>query len=150
MTWQGIIPYYYEHLHLEDGGGVELNRCVWNNMADNPQKERTVNDIPQGPCMTNEEKCEDCRARPLEDIFTFHFTLCQKPWKCLPQKQDIIQMRLCRKTHHEWYKYRSLLEQSWGRNGTGSGTYEADHFFGYCSKKSFRGYQQIKLPYGKP
>ena len=75
MTFQGIIPYYYDYLHMHEA--VELNRCVYNQMADNPKDKRTVNDIPQGRCRTNEEECEDCRNRPLEEVVSTHFTLCQ-------------------------------------------------------------------------
>ena len=79
MTIQGLIPYYYEYLHNETGGGVELNRCIYNQMADNPTTKPTVDDLPQGKCRTAQAVCEDCRARPIEDIVTFHYTICQKP-----------------------------------------------------------------------
>jgi hypothetical protein len=84
MTIQGLIPYYYEYLHPDhEGGGVELNRCIYNQMSDHPSNEN-------GRCRTGQEaeECEDCRKRPLNDIVTAHFTICQKPWKCLPFKQD--------------------------------------------------------------
>ena len=42
MTFQGIVPYYYDFLH--PGEAVELNRCIINQMADNPRNKRTVND----------------------------------------------------------------------------------------------------------
>lgn len=84
MTFQGIIPYYYDYLHLHQA--VELNRCVYNQMADNPKDKRTVNDIPQGRCRTNEEECEDCRNRPLEDVVTTHFTLCQSKFVAYVRK----------------------------------------------------------------
>jgi hypothetical protein len=48
MTFQGIIPYYYDLLH--PGQAVELSRWVYNQMADNPKDKRTVDDIPQGRC----------------------------------------------------------------------------------------------------
>lgn len=35
MTFQGIIPYYYDVLHPNEA--VELNRCVYNQMCDNPK-----------------------------------------------------------------------------------------------------------------
>jgi hypothetical protein len=94
------------------------------------------------------QKCEDCRARPFEEIVTFHYTICLKPWMCLRQKQDRIQKRLCRRAHHEWFVYRSRMEQTWGRNGTGTGGYDRDHFMGYCSRAGEGGYQPIPLPYG--
>ena len=148
MTFQGIIPYYYDVLH--PGQAVEANHCVYNQMADNPRNERTVRDIVHGKCMTGTEECEDCRSRPLEDVVTAHFTLCQKPWLCLPQDSDIIQQRLCRKLHHEWYRIRSDLEKSWGRPEIGEGTYQTDHFYGHCSTHSQKGYMFIQEPFGVP
>ena len=105
MTFQGIIPYYYDALH--PGQAVELNRCVYNQMADNPRDGKTLNDILHGNCRTGQTDCEDWRSRPIDDLVTAHFTLCQKPWLCLPQDQDIIQQRLCRKLHHEWHRIRA-------------------------------------------
>jgi hypothetical protein len=55
MTIQGLLPWYYEYLH--PNRALELNRCVYNNIADNPTNERTKNDIPQGKCQTNQEVC---------------------------------------------------------------------------------------------
>jgi hypothetical protein len=77
MTFQGIIPFIYDVLH--PGTAVELNRCVYNQMCDNPRDLPTVNDVVHGVCLTGEQNCEDCRERPLADIVTAHFTLCQKP-----------------------------------------------------------------------
>ena len=145
MTFQGLIPYYYDYLHK--GTAVELNRCVYNQMADNPKDKRTVNDIPQGTCRTNEEECEDCRNRQLEDVVSVHFTLCQKPWLCLPQDEDVIQQRLCHKFHHEWFRIRDDLEKGWGRSDA-SGTYHKDHFFGHCKAHGKHGYVPIAQPYG--
>jgi len=53
MTIQGLLPWYYEYLH--PGQVVELNRCVYNNMADNPTTELSVNDVAQGYCRTNQK-----------------------------------------------------------------------------------------------
>ena len=143
MTFQGVIPYYYDILH--PGQAVEVNRCVFNQMADNPKDKRTVNDIPQGRCRTGEDECEDCRNRPISEIVTAHFTLCQKPWLCLAMEENIIQSRLCRKLHHEWHRIRSDMEQSWGRPELGPGQYQKEHFYGHCGKN---GYLPIERPYG--
>ena len=148
MTFQGIIPYYYDVLHPSDA--VEVNHCVFNQMAINPRNKRTVNDIVHGKCMTGTEECEDCRSRPLEEVITAHFTLCQKPWLCLPQDDNVIQQRLCRKLHHEWHRIRSDLEESWGRPGIGEGDYQKDHFYGHCKSHSKKGYIYIKEPFGQP
>jgi hypothetical protein len=146
MTFQGIIPYFYNVLH--PGQSLVLNRCVYNQMCDNPRDKPTVNDKVDGACRTGETDCEDCRSRPLEDVVTTHFTLCQKPWWCLPHTQDAIQHRLCQKLTREWYRVRSELEQSWGRSGQGGGDYHKDVFFGYCEHSGHTGYTPIQKPYG--
>ena len=146
MTFQGIVPYFYDVLHPSEA--VELNRCVYNQMCDNPKDKRTVNDIPQGTCRTNEDDCEDCRNRALEDVVTTHFTLCQKPWLCLPQDNDVIQQHLCRKLHHEWHRIRADLEEGWGRSKMGDGNYQKEHFFGHCTALGTKGYLPIATPYG--
>ena len=147
MTFQGLVPYYYDYLH--PGTAVELNRCVYNQMCDNPRDQKTVDDIVHGNCRTGQEDCEDCRSRSFDDVHTSHFTLCQKPWWCLPQDQDKIQQRLCRKLHHAWYSTRSDLEKSWGRSGSGDGTYQPEHFHGYCKTHGRGGYLPIEAPYGE-
>ena len=147
MTFQGLVPYYYLVLHK--GEAVELNRCIYNQMCDNPRTGRTVNDVVNGDCRTGEEECEDCRSRPLEDVYTVHFTLCQKPWECNTHSQDMIQHRLCRKLTKEWYHVRSEMEKSWGRS-EGSGSFQTDQFYGYCSGPGKNGYLHIDKPYGGP
>jgi hypothetical protein len=87
MTIQGILPYYYDYLK---GGNksVELNRCVYNNMADNPRNKKTINNVVHGKCKTGQRDCEDCRTRPPKDVVNFHFTCCMKPWWCLQMVGD--------------------------------------------------------------
>ena len=144
MTFQGIVPYYYDVLHPESA--VELNRCIYNQMCDNPRDEPTIDDVVHGKCKTGEADCEDCRSLPLEEVHTAHFTLCQKPWNCVPNDGDRIQERLCRKLHHEWFRVRSDLEASWGRTAIGSGSYQSDHFFGFCDSGFSTNYQRIVPP----
>lgn len=146
MTFQGIIPYYYHILH--PGQSVELNRCIYNQMADNPRTGKTVKDIVSGDCRTSTKDCEDCRSRSIDDIVTTHYTICQKPWWCLPHQENVIQHRLCRKLTQEWYRVRSELEQSWDRPGQGTGDFEIDIFFGYCTRHGKSGYMPIGKPYG--
>lgn len=147
MTFQGIVPYYYNVLH--PGQAIELNRCIYNQMCDNPRTEKTVNDVVRGKCRTGQDDCEDCRAVAVSSVVTTHYTLCQKPWLCLPHSQDQIQHRLCRELTHEWYKIRSDLEKSWGRTGMGKGNFDRNHFFGYCTALGKEGYIRIKEPYGQ-
>jgi hypothetical protein len=53
MTIQGLLPWFYEN--LVPGYAVELNRCVYNNIADNPTTERSNHDEAIGKCRTNEK-----------------------------------------------------------------------------------------------
>jgi hypothetical protein len=147
MTFQGIVPYYYNVLH--EGTSVELNRCIFNQMADNPRTGKTVDDVVHGDCRTGESDCFDCRTMPLDQIVTTHYTLCQKPWLCHPHGSDRVQHRLCRDLTHEWFTVRSELEASWGRSGIGPSNYERDLFYGYCKSAGKQGYLPIAKPYGK-
>ena len=150
MTFQGLIPYYFQVLH--PGRAVELNWCVWNNMC-SPSRDKGVDedkDEPVGECLTQQENCEDCRLRPVTDIALTHFTVCQKPWTCQRMAQNIITQRLCRDLHHAWFETRSAMEKSWGRSGSGSGNVDKEHFNGFCTSVGKRGYEAIKKPYGLP
>lgn len=144
MTVQGLFPWYYEY--VRPGISVELNRCKYNNMNDNPYLEHEKRGKR---CRTNEEECEDCRRTNADDIVTFHFTICQKPWNCLSLHKNNSESVLCREMNQKWYQYRSELEASWGRSGLGSGTYKVDRYKGYCSTMGKKGYQSIPKPYGK-
>lgn len=148
MTIQGLLPWYYEYLH--PGQAVELNRCVVNNMNDKPKLEDTRNGKDFERCRTNEEECEDCRERAVDEVMTFHFTICLKPWNCLGYRAQRPSLRLCREMNRHWYQVRSQLEASWGRNGTGSGNFNFDHYQGFCEKEGWKGYLPIRTPYGIP
>ncbi len=158
MTFQGIIPYYYDV--IAPNTSIELNRCVYNAMADNPRDKRTVNNKVDGKCRDGRVDCEDCRERDVSEVRTAHFTLCQKPWECLSHEHDMLQHRLCRKLFGEWYKVRADLELSWeGKslvdeerlNGgkkvvVGEGKYDGDLFRGFCKGYGKNGYIPMKLP----
>jgi hypothetical protein len=148
MTFQGLLPYYY--LILYPGRAVELNRCIYNNMGSQPRTTNKKNPALPGECFTQEKDCEDCRERPVQDIVSAHFTVCQKPWICMRHWKDSINHRLCRTLHGEWFTARSEMELSWGRSGWGNGTGEdRDHFHGYCHTYGEKGYDLIQKPYGK-
>ena len=170
MTFQGIIPYYYDHFH--PGTAVELNRCIYNQMADNPRDKRTVNDVVSGKCRDGRTDCDDCRERKVEDVVTAHFTLCQKPWECVVHDQDVLQHRLCRKLSGEWYRIRADWELSRNTGAkvkakgkasnidtnantkidaqnavvvVGEGKFQPEHFRGFCNGGGKRGYLPIKI-----
>ena len=144
QTFQGLMPYYFQVLH--PGRAVELNWCTFNNMASPSRDGGVVDDKPHGTCFTNQETCEDCRSRPIDQVVSTHFTVCQKPWNCMRLQKDILQMRLCRQFHHAWFQARSELEQSWGRSGWGEYSVEREHFFGFCKKNGLQGFTLIVQP----
>jgi len=151
MTFQGIVPYFYDE--LRPGTAVELNRCVWNQMADNPRVGRTINDVVSGLCRDGREECEDCRERGVGEVKSAHFTLCQKPWECLGHTMDRLQDRLCRKMHGEWFRIREDMERGLkggeqeGKEdvGMGDGNYDREHFRGFCNGGGSKGYIPMKL-----
>jgi len=161
MTFQGIVPYYYDV--IQPNTSIELHRCYYNNMADNPRDQRTVNNVVSGNCRDGRDDCEDCREITVDQIRTAHFTLCQKPWECLSHNQEMLQHKLCYDLFTEWYKIRADLELSWdgrslsdieaeGDNGSkeifvvGNGSYKKEHFRGFCNSQGGKGYIPIELP----
>jgi hypothetical protein len=64
-VFQDLIPYYYDHVHA--GTGVELNRCVYNNIVDDPRDGSDVcRDEYNRP--DRKDECEDCRSRPVDEV----------------------------------------------------------------------------------
>jgi hypothetical protein len=68
---QGFLSYFYGEIRPEHA--VELNRCLYNTMVDDPPE-------ADGRCRTGEETCEDCRETPLVNMINVHLTTCWKPW----------------------------------------------------------------------
>ena len=150
MTFQGLLPYVYEEYEPGDfkgmigkgrndllegverkGRSVEIDRCVYNVMMDNP---KTKDDSEcRGP-VKGVTDCQDCRMQRPEDITTFHFTLCQKPWNCYVKGPR----PWCEPIHKTWFKYRRELEEE-------RGVYEpkGDHMEGFCTKQGKGGYIPI-------
>jgi len=138
MTFQGILPYYYDELHPNTA--VELNRCFYNAMGDNPRVNPTKNNVVSGLCRDGREDCEDCREMHVDQVVTAHFTLCQKPWLCIGHDQDLLQHRLCRKMHEKWFEIRADLE-----GGEGNGKHDVAQFSGFCKGPGKRGYIPLNL-----
>jgi hypothetical protein len=140
MTFQGLTPYYWISLHPHRS--IELNWCYYDNMNTASIKDKnsnlcTVPDI---------YPCSDCSKMTKNDVYLFHYTVCQKPWTCQIHDLD----RLCTEMHHEWFTVRSQLEQSWGRSGTGIGQYHTEQFNGYCTGSGHNHYIPIKQPFFQP
>jgi len=105
-TIQGLASYYYDY-HENATRSIELNKCKYNTMVDDPifTDEKTQKKY----CRTEEDECEDCRDTKFEDVYTVHFTLCGKPEYC----SEHIDVPLCEKLMQEWHRHRLMLELDW-------------------------------------
>jgi hypothetical protein len=140
---QGLAAYFYGHLH--PGTSVELNRCNYNNMVDKPVDEKN------GTCLAPREDgfCEDCRSANLSNVWTTHYTVCQKPWRC-----DLHKEKLCRELHHEWFRLRLGLENEIKKsnpsysitavNTTGEMPWIVDGNRSFCTQGGPNGYIKMQ------
>jgi hypothetical protein len=168
---QGLCSYFFGHIH--PGTTVELNRCIYNSMADNPHSEDTKNPM----CQTLQPltECEDCRLTKVSHIKTAHLTVCQKPWWCVafdgPPEETRMALvggkeayPLCIKMHHAWFKFRQELEYLWSSQNEGYArrTSKATEKFpletpqavsttlGFCGgKQTTPAYVPMKFPHRK-
>lgn len=101
QTIQGIIPYFY--YSIKPGESEELNRCEYNCMVDNPYVPDTT------ICLDHKTDCQDCRIQNPEDVFSAHFTLCQKPWTCCDHTNPKNAV-LCENFHDKWFALRNEFE----------------------------------------
>lgn len=124
--FQGLISYYYTFVQsrdptlLKDSSSssssisilppsnssndnfVELNRCLYNSMADNPRKACAKGEV---------NACNDCNDVPLKEVYGAHFTLCQKPWNyCKKPYKEGGGRPLCEPFHRKWQSIRSDFE----------------------------------------
>ena len=139
MTFQGLLPYFYVKLHPDDG--IEVDRCLYNTMVDNPRTKPSER-FPEGQCRTGEDTCKDCRVTDISDIYSAHFTICQKPWHCMNHehmKQPYAP--LCSELHKKWHKTRRLLEEKWGTYDTTK--YTGNNHEGFCRGGGQKGYIDI-------
>jgi hypothetical protein len=168
-TIQGLASYYYGH--HEPDRALELNRCYYNTMVDNPFSERKLEDGKRVLlCRTLEpdRQCQDCRKTELEDIYTSHFTAaCGKPDWCmnpaeLSSKDSDDEMdsdyRLCMELFREWHKVRLSLENEWRErylgymplyhnvSGSGEYSYYLNFSQGHCRGATKRSYIKMVFP----
>jgi hypothetical protein len=110
QTIQGIVPYFYHSVHPDRG--LEVNRCVYNCMVDNPYRPYK-DDNPARICLDKKPTCEDCRLQKFENVVSAHFTICQKPWTCTKHTNP-RNSRLCEQLHDGWFKWRDEFEHAAG------------------------------------
>ena len=128
---QGLLGFYYGHLHPD--AAVELNRCQFNNMADNPLSRSTG--TCSVPLVGNNSECEDCRATEHSLVHSLHTTFCRKPWSCPIHSSD-IGGGMCHYFLSSWYRTRHHLESvAWGVQDA-SGPKDS-YGYQYCSRRQY-------------
>ena len=100
---QGILAYFYHSVH--PGESMELNRCEYNCMVDNPYWPKTTR------CLDGNKTCQDCRLQEMQRVATAHFTICQKPWTCSFHNNPKNSV-LCTQLHDQWFQIRDDFEKS--------------------------------------
>ena len=138
----GLASYYYGH--LEPNRAIELNRCYYNTMVDNPIYHGEKSNFTMCRTLEPNLKCQDCRKTKLEDIYSVHFTVCGKPESCKLNHS----IPLCRELFLKWHRVRTSLELEWRKkypgynpgvadigNQTGEQTDILRNFGGHCGPK---------------
>ena len=143
QTIQGIVPYFYYSIH--PGQALELNRCEYNCMVDNPYYPHRKKVVSVERCLDQKPTCQDCRLQVFENVRSAHFTICQKPWTCTKHVNPKNRI-LCKKLHDEWYVLRDEFERSAGLSlayrSKNSGYKES---LGMCSGYGNRKYLPINI-----
>ena len=137
---QGLLSYIY----LNDPSAIELDRCVYNNMADDPTFSRGKY---KGRCTTMKPNCSNCQLTPIDDIKMVHFTLCSKPWRCARHDDRNGQ---CARMLSKWFELRRQLESDWGRPFQPPPVHRwfYNASMGYCkaTRSHSKRYSGVRLP----
>ncbi len=131
MTIQGLLGHFFDHIDMEHS--VELNRCRYNNIADNARVSslNKSSKFPRGTlidqarneslprynykdvhCRDGRVNCDDvdCQRVPIEKTRMVHYTYCKSPLKCndcnyMETYKDVT----CYSFIKEWFRVRSTL-----------------------------------------
>ena len=131
MTIQGLLAYYFDRIDLEHS--VELNRCRYNNIADNARTSTFASNakfprgtllpfardasnprynFDDGVCRDGREECEDvnCQRFPISKARVLHYTYCKSPWKCNDCSYlETYKEPMCYAMIREWFRVRRSL-----------------------------------------
>lgn len=156
MCTTGLLSAFYTLFHNDSF--VELNRCVFNCVADSYKTRMTAtgNGLITSKveeCRDGRANCHDCRAQSLTDAKTVNMNLCRQPWTCFYLNEELKVHTLCRAIIHEWFQLRRIIEIEWERTyqkdytpSVANGTIGTAYFMGYCSAYGSEGYIPMNLP----
>ena len=154
-TVQGFLPYYYYHLD-NTNSSLELNRCLYNNVLDEPLSTKVVANMWNKTarkimCSTGQpmEECESCKDANIDDIYVAHYTACGKPAACSLEPRQLSTRRferlpqLCRTFNRRWHDVRTYLEIKWNQTVPQIG-YHPEVTLGHC--KELKKYIKMTFP----
>jgi len=131
MTIQGLLAYYFDMIDVEHS--VELNRCRYNNIADNARTSTFATNakfprgtllpfvrnasnprynFDDGTCRDGREECGDvnCQRFPISKARILHYTYCKSPWKCNDCTYlETYKEPMCYAMTREWFRARRSL-----------------------------------------
>ena len=159
MTIQGLLAYYYTE--VAHGTSIELNRCRFNQIAENPRRSSYHKDgkYPRGTPIANDTEfhdlecrdrlsndCDDvqCQTWPMSETFILHFTYCKAPTTCPDASwkethKDVQCLHMMKK----WFDIRKLLAMERNMPPPG-GDFYPEWYHGFCNKQ--KSYVSIPLP----
>jgi hypothetical protein len=161
MAYQGAVAYFYDQ--LAKNTAVELNGCVWNQVTADviwrgPNKMEHANQCREHPRegdtfeqnTPENNRCQDCRAFPVEKTKSAHYTACKKPWECaipFPRRSkdtsqqtrlnNLTNITTCGLLTRKWFDLRREFEEQLEKASgvvpaKRDGTFEEASFGGYC------------------
>lgn len=155
MTIQGFLAYYFSVVTPDSA--IELHRCKFNQVADNPRVtlgfpvsrntplNPTAAGYSDGDCKDERQNCDDvqCQSWPISDTRLLHFTGgCGLPWRCnFGRGADHLNSKLCGEIHKKWIDARHELDPSFTE--LDNSTFEESVYRGYCKTENETGYVRM-------
>mmetsp|Transcript_3710 Transcript_3710/g.5451 ORF Transcript_3710/g.5451 Transcript_3710/m.5451 type:complete len:171 (+) Transcript_3710:330-842(+) len=160
MSIQGLLSYYFTEVAPDDTS-VELNRCQFNQIAENPRRSSfdPRDQYPRGTPWANsnatyhdmecrdgrDQSCDDvqCQTWPLDKTFILHYTYCKSPLRCAePLYNETYKDHQCYLMRKEWFRIRSIVSEE--RNEPLDGRFYPESFLGGCAEEG--GYIPLVSP----
>eukprot|EP00525_Craspedostauros_australis_P002671 CAMPEP_0198113334 /NCGR_PEP_ID=MMETSP1442-20131203/5030_1 /TAXON_ID= /ORGANISM="Craspedostauros australis, Strain CCMP3328" /LENGTH=584 /DNA_ID=CAMNT_0043770397 /DNA_START=117 /DNA_END=1872 /DNA_ORIENTATION=+ len=126
LTIQGLLGYFF-WTPERNTQNIELHRCKFNQISDNPRRSTFHRKVPRGTpypeanmtfrdadCRDGRDNCDDvqCQTWPIEDTRLVHYTACKTPWTCPGLQYNATwSMVGCRAMHRAWFLVRQSLQK---------------------------------------
>ena len=124
----GFLSYFFTD--IQPHTSLELDRCVYGNIADIPFIRVEGNKVCRDTRLPfGGDHCRDCRDAPTENIRSVNFAVCREPWSCISTS---IMSPSCKNLHILWHQLRMDLGTVGGRHA--------------CTAPGYENYVKLKQP----